>query len=88
MVGGTPSFPRIPTWRGTFPLDRCAACDRRLTETAEAPAFRFKVGTTWRSMSWSEADTWAREIAAGLVALGVGVGDRVAILDRHGKGCK
>jgi hypothetical protein len=45
MVGATPSFPRIPTWRGTFPLDRCAACDRRLTQTDEAPVGQFPIFT-------------------------------------------
>jgi hypothetical protein len=45
MDGATPSLPRIPTWRGTFPLDRCAACDRRLNETDEAPVGQFPIFT-------------------------------------------
>jgi hypothetical protein len=50
MDGATPSLPRVPTWRGTFPLDRCAACDRRLTETAEAPVGQFPIFTPDRML--------------------------------------
>jgi hypothetical protein len=45
MDGATPSLPRIPTWRGTFPLDRCAACDCRLNETDDAPVGQFPIFT-------------------------------------------
>jgi long-chain acyl-CoA synthetase len=36
----------------------------------------------WRKMTWAEADRIAREIAAGLIALGVGPGDSVGLLSQ------
>jgi long-chain acyl-CoA synthetase len=43
-------------------------------------ALRHHVGGTWRSLSWTEYGDAVREVAAGLIELGVGVGDRVALL--------
>ena len=43
-------------------------------------ALRHKEGGTWRPTTWGEWARAAREIAGGLVELGVAAGDRVAIL--------
>ena len=55
---------------------------RRVTESGDRIAFKFKDGGGWRSQTWVEADAAAREIAAGLAAGGVVPGDRVCILSQ------
>jgi long-chain acyl-CoA synthetase len=45
--------------------------------------YRFAQGGHWRSLTWSDALAQVREIALGLVSLGVGRGDRVAILSNN-----
>lgn len=47
---------------------------------AERPAQRFQSGGEWRDVTFAELNDIAREIAFGLVARGVGAGDRVAVL--------
>jgi long-chain acyl-CoA synthetase len=47
---------------------------------AERPAFRFRKGHDWQSLTWREADQQAREIAGGLCSLGLEPGARVALL--------
>ena len=42
----------------------------RVSKTPEAEAFRFPRGDVWESVSWTQVDARARQIAAGLVALG------------------
>jgi long-chain acyl-CoA synthetase len=49
-------------------------------EHGSRPAIREKKDGIWRSWSWAEARDQAREIAAGLAAIGVKRGDRVAII--------
>lgn len=44
------------------------------------PALRAREGGGWAETSFAEVGVAAREIAAGLIDLGVYVGDRVAIL--------
>jgi long-chain acyl-CoA synthetase len=56
--------------------------NRRVAESPLAIAFRFKVADEWRSMSWAEADACARELAAGLVDMGLGVGERVCLISQ------
>ncbi len=57
----------------------------RVEQTPGRPAFRFPDGAskgdieTWTSVSWEEAGTRVREVAAGLVDLGVEGEQRVAI---------
>ncbi len=57
----------------------------RVEQTPGRPAFRFPDGAgaggaeTWTSVTWDEAGTRVREVAAGLVALGVEGQQRVAI---------
>jgi long-chain acyl-CoA synthetase len=51
----------------------------RVAKTPEAEAFRFPQGTAWESVTWTQVDVRARQIAAGLVALGIESEQRVAI---------
>jgi long-chain acyl-CoA synthetase len=53
---------------------------RRSDASGRKVAFRYKQDGTWRTLTWSEADRAAREIAGGLRSLGLGLGDRVALL--------
>src|SRR2546423_11639621 len=47
---------------------------------AAKPALRYKDGDAWRDISYDEMGEAVREISLGLVDLGIGHGDRVAIL--------
>ncbi|WP_091178211.1 AMP-dependent synthetase/ligase [Microlunatus flavus] len=47
--------------------------------SGDREAFRHKQGGRWVSLSWTETKDSAFELAAGLLALGVGLEDRVAI---------
>ncbi|MEW6351917.1 MAG: AMP-binding protein [Thermodesulfobacteriota bacterium] len=53
---------------------------RQVERFGERTALRNKDLGIWRQISWKEYGTAVREVAAGLVALGVEPGDRVAIL--------
>jgi long-chain acyl-CoA synthetase len=55
---------------------------RRVAASPGETAFRFKENGAWRSMSWGEADTIAREIASGLAGAGIVAGDRVCLLSQ------
>jgi len=46
-------------------------------------ALRYKDYGIWRRISWAEYAAGVREVAAGLISLGVGRGDRVAILGEN-----
>ncbi len=52
----------------------------RARRTPGAPASFSKARGVWRRTSWSELYDAARSVAAGLVELGLEIGDRVAIL--------
>jgi long-chain acyl-CoA synthetase len=52
----------------------------RVKESGAKPVFRWKEGGTWREGTWADWDRASREIAAGLLALGVGKGERSCIL--------
>jgi long-chain acyl-CoA synthetase len=54
-------------------LERCG-------KSPEREAYRYPVGEEWRSLTWKQAGERARAIAAGLLSLGLGREDRVAIL--------
>ncbi|MEW5853476.1 MAG: long-chain fatty acid--CoA ligase [Myxococcota bacterium] len=45
-----------------------------------SPALRYKSGSAWRDMSWSELHALSRKVSAGLMAEGVQYQDRVNIL--------
>ncbi len=51
----------------------------RVQETPDREAFRYPVGEEWRSMTWRQAGERVKAIAAGLLSLGLGREDRVAI---------
>jgi len=52
----------------------------RVGQAGDRVAFQVREGDGWRSVTWQQADMAAREIAGGLAALGVGVGECVCIL--------
>jgi long-chain acyl-CoA synthetase len=52
----------------------------RVTATPRAEAFRFPADAGWTSVTWSQVDETVTTLAAGLLALGVGPEDRVAIV--------
>ena len=52
----------------------------RAARWSERPALRYVHEGEWRPVSWAEYGASVREVAAGLVALGVEGGDRVGIL--------
>jgi long-chain acyl-CoA synthetase len=66
------SYPTPATSVGRLFYDRVAA-----TPTAEA--FRHPVGDGWESVTWGQAAETVRTLAAGLLALGIGPQERVAI---------
>ncbi len=63
---------------GTVPGLLRAACVR----WADRPALRTRTGLTWVTLTWSEWLDTALNAAAALRDLGVGPGDRVAIISR------
>lgn len=52
----------------------------RIANSAMTVAARRKVAGVWESTTWREWDTASREIAAGLLALGIQPGDRICLL--------
>ena len=58
-------------------------CDelRQVAEAAgEAPAYSDEAGAGWRSLTWSQVRQQVLEVAAGLAALGLAPGGRVALM--------
>ncbi|NLG22690.1 MAG: long-chain fatty acid--CoA ligase [Actinomycetales bacterium] len=51
----------------------------RVAKSPTEEAFRYPVGESWESLTWSEAAARANAMAAGLVDLGVGPEERVAL---------
>ncbi|MDL2716732.1 MAG: long-chain fatty acid--CoA ligase [Acidobacteriota bacterium] len=52
----------------------------RVTATPDAPAFLYPEEGIWKSLSWRETAARVRELACGLLSLGLSAGDRVAIV--------
>ncbi len=52
----------------------------RVAASGDRLAFKHRKGGAWIGLTWAESDAIAREIAAGLVSLGLRPGDRVCIL--------
>jgi long-chain acyl-CoA synthetase len=52
----------------------------RVARWSERPALRHREDDAWRAITWARYGEAVREVAAGLVALGVDSGDRVGIL--------
>ena len=66
------SYPAPAASVGRLFYDRVAA-------TPSAEAFRHPVGGGWESVTWGQAAETVRTLAAGLLALGIGPQERVAI---------
>src|SRR4051794_37350806 len=54
--------------------------NKRVRAAADKQVLRWKEDGTWRTASWADWDKASREIGAGLVSLGLAVGDRASIL--------
>ena len=52
----------------------------RVERSADRPAQQFKQGAGWKTITWREVGETVREVALGLLALGRGKGDAVALL--------
>lgn len=53
---------------------------QRASRDPDRAILRYHDGGTWQSMTWSQVDQRVRELAAGLIGLGVEKGDRVALM--------
>jgi long-chain acyl-CoA synthetase len=53
---------------------------QRAGELASKPRYRTRTADGWRDVTWRDMAEGVREIAAGLLALGVAPGDKVALL--------
>jgi len=51
----------------------------RVAKTPTGEAFRYPRAAAWESVTWAQTDTRVREMAAGLVALGIESEQRVAL---------
>ncbi|ACY16016.1 AMP-dependent synthetase/ligase [Haliangium ochraceum] len=54
--------------------------EHRVTEMPEREAFRFPSGDSWVSLTWAQTAERVRDVAAGLLALGIEAEDRCAIM--------
>src|SRR5262249_2061394 len=54
----------------------------RVERTPDRPAQQFKRGGAWQTIAWRDVGEVVREIATGLIALGLQKGDAVAILSQ------
>jgi long-chain acyl-CoA synthetase len=52
----------------------------RVERSGDKPAQQFKQGSAWQTRTWREVGEAVRELALGLIALGRGKGDTVALL--------
>jgi len=52
----------------------------RVKASGPRSVLRWKEGGNWRESTWNEWDKQAREIAGGLLSLGVGKGERSCVL--------
>ena len=57
--------------------------EARVSERPAGPCQRFHRAGAWREWSYDETFTRAKAVAGGLVSLGIGVGDRVAIFSEN-----
>ena len=86
MSRATKAVDRDAAWR-----DESAAAGRTIVELfrnqvrqrGTRPALRRFVDGRWEPLSWADYGTAVREIAAGLIDLGLGTGDRAALLSTN-----
>ncbi|MEM8824634.1 MAG: AMP-binding protein, partial [Pseudomonadota bacterium] len=57
--------------------------ERNATQFGSAPAFREKEFGIWQEWNWAEARDEIEEVARGLIALGVEIGEHVAVIGRN-----
>jgi long-chain acyl-CoA synthetase len=53
---------------------------QRVAQTPDALAFQYRNGSGWTKLTWAQAEVQVRQLASGLIALGVADESRVAIL--------
>jgi len=58
----------------------CDLFEHTAAEAGDAPAFSNEAGDSWQTLSWAQAHQQVRELAAGLAALGLAPGERVALM--------
>ena len=58
----------------------CDLFDHTAAEAGDAPAFSNEAGDSWQTLTWAQAHQQVRELAAGLAALGLAPGERVALM--------
>jgi len=66
--------------RGTKSATLADLLPRAAKQYGEAPAIKFKDGGQWVTRSFSEVESTVRDLALGMVDLGVAKGDKVSIL--------
>jgi long-chain acyl-CoA synthetase len=64
---------------GRRPVSMAREILDRVAATPDREAFRYPAGDGWRSLDWRGVGERVRAIAAGLLSLGLGPEDRVAI---------
>src|ERR1700757_599584 len=74
-----PSVARLPE-RELSVQNGVVMFNDRVKQSAQKSVLRWKEGGVWRTATWGEWDKQSREIAAGLLALGVGKGERSCVL--------
>jgi long-chain acyl-CoA synthetase len=57
--------------------------ERNATAFGASPAYREKEFGIWQEWTWSDARTEIEEMARGMIALGVEIGDHIAIIGRN-----
>jgi long-chain acyl-CoA synthetase len=62
-----------------FPSANLAWADR-VAKSGDRPAFRYKSGAAWVDLTWKQADAQVRDLAAGLISIGIRPQDRVCLL--------
>jgi long-chain acyl-CoA synthetase len=81
-MGVTANAVAVAPRRGSAAHTLAALWLRALAEAPGTPAFLVQKHGEWREVSWAEAGRSVGELAAGFLSLGIGRGDRVAILSR------
>jgi long-chain acyl-CoA synthetase len=69
MTAGTDAAASIP-----------ALFAQRVAQTPDSLAFRYRSENGWTDLTWAQSEVPVRQLASGLIALGVGEESRVAIL--------